>query len=252
MFNLNLLIMKKQILTVLVAIVFAATGMAQDATTVLNKMDDVIYAPKDQKVSIKMIITDRANRQKIRKAISLQKGNTYRLMKFTEPAAQKGIAFLSLPNNVMYVYLPAFKKERRIAGGLKKQNFAGTDFSYDDLESIPYAEKYNAKSVKVTGDSYVLEVTPKDLKNSAYSKLIITLYKNNYYPKEVQYFDKNRKLIKKLTNKKIEKKQGYWTATDFVMETIAKKTKTEMIFESITFDNNLSDEDFSVRKLSQF
>ncbi len=244
--------MKKQFLTILTAILFASTGLAQDATTVLKKMDDVIYAPKDQKVALKMIITDNTNKQKIRKANSLQKGNTYRLMKFTEPAAQNGIAFLSLPNDVMYVYLPAFKKERRIAGGLKKQNFAGTDFAYEDLESKPYSEKYDAKSVKVSGDTYVLEATPKDLKNSAYSKLIVTLFKNNYYPKEVQYFDINGKLIKKLTNKKIEKKQGYWTATDFEMETIAKKTKTEMIFESITFDNNLSEDEFSVRKLSQF
>lgn len=245
--------MKKQFLTVFVAfITIATTSLAQNATEILQKMDDVIYAPKTQKVQLKMIITDRMQKQKIRKANSLQMGNTYRLMKFTSPAAQKGIAFLSLPKNVMYVYLPAFKKERRIAGGLKKQNFAGSDFSYDDLESKQYTEKYNAKSVKTVGDTYVLIVTPKDLKNSAYSKLIITLYKNNYYPKEVQYFDKKNKLIKKLTNKKIEKKEGYWTATDFVMETIAKKTKTEMIFESITFDNKITEDDFSVRKLSQF
>ncbi|MCD6366046.1 MAG: outer membrane lipoprotein-sorting protein, partial [Bacteroidales bacterium] len=173
--------MKKQFFTVLVVLfTIATTSLAQNATEILQKMDDVIYAPKDQKVQLKMIITDRANKQKIRKANSLQKGNLFRLMKFTEPAAQKGIAFLSLPKNVMYVYLPAFKKERRIAGGLKKQNFAGTDFAYEDLESKPYAEKYNAKSVKIVGDTYILVVTPKDMKNSAYSKLIITLYKNNY------------------------------------------------------------------------
>ncbi len=245
--------MKTQSLIFLFAFfTMANAGFSQNAQEVLQKMDDVIYAPKDQKVQIKMIITDKMQKQKIRKANSLQKGTSYRLMKFTEPAAQKGIAFLSLPKDVMYVYLPAFKKERRIAGGLKKQNFAGTDFAYEDLESKPYAEKYNAKSVKTVGDTYILEVTPKDLKNSAYSKLVLTLYKSNYYPKEVLYYDKNNRLIKKLTNKRIEKKQGYWTATDFTMKTITKKTKTEMIFESITFDNGLTDEDFSVRKLSQF
>ena len=97
----------------------------------------------------------------------------------------------------------------------------------------------------------MLEVKPKDTKSSAYSKLVITLFNNNYYPKEVKYYDKKGKLFKIMTNKKIEKKGKYWTATDFVMQNLVKKTKTEMIFENITFDNGFTKDDFTVRKLVQ-
>jgi len=62
------------------------------------------------------------------------------MFRFTAPASQAGIAFLSLPNDVMYMYLPAFGKERRIASSAKNQNFAGTDFSYDDMESVPFSK----------------------------------------------------------------------------------------------------------------
>ncbi len=238
----------------LLAIAWMVAGIsatfAQNAADLLKKMDNVIYAPKDQKVKLKIIIYDKNGKQKIRKADSKQMGSDYRLMRFTEPASQRGIAFLSLPNNIMYVYLPAFKKERRIAGHVKTQNFAGTDFSYEDLESKPYSEKYNPVSAKTTSDGYILEVTPKD-KNSAYSKLVITLFKNNYYPKKVEYYDKKGRLIKVMTNKKVEKIGKYWTSTDFVMENRTKKTKTEMIFENITFDNGFTKDDFSVRKLVQ-
>ncbi len=238
----------------LLAIAWMVAGIsatfAQNAADLLKKMDNVIYAPKDQKVKLKIIIYDKNGKQKIRKADSKQMGSDYRLMRFTEPASQRGIAFLSLPNNIMYVYLPAFKKERRIAGHVKTQNFAGTDFSYEDLESKPYSEKYNPVSAKTTSDGYILEVTPKD-KNSAYSKLVITLFKNNYYPKKVEYYDKKGRLTKVMTNKKVEKIGKYWTSTDFVMENRTKKTKTEMIFENITFDNGFTKDDFSVRKLVQ-
>ncbi len=243
--------MKKTALLLIALMISGISAtFAQNAAELLKKMDDVIYAPKDQKVKLKIIIYDKNGKQKIRKADSKQMGSDYRLMRFTEPASQRGIAFLSLPNDVMYVYLPAFKKERRIAGHVKTQNFAGTDFSYEDLESKPYSEKYNPVSAKTTADAYILEVTPKD-KNSAYSKLIITMFKNNYYPKKVEYYDKKGRLIKVMTNKKVEKIGKYWTSTDFVMENKVKKTKTEMIFENITFDNGFTKDDFSVRKLVQ-
>jgi len=244
--------MKRTALLLITVVMLLGNGVAkaQDAATLLKKMDDVIYAPKDQKVKLKIIIYDKNGKQKIRKADSKQMGSDYRLVRFTEPASQRGIAFLSLPNDIMYVYLPAFKKERRIAGHVKTQNFAGTDFSYEDLESKPYSEKYNPVSAKTTKDAYVLEVKPKD-KNSAYSKLIITMFKNNYYPKKVEYYDKKGRLSKVMTNKKVEKIGKYWTSTDFIMENIAKKTKTEMIFENITFDNGFTKDDFSVRKLVQ-
>ncbi len=240
----------KKVILMLVVMIAGMSVYAQNATEVLKKMDDVLFAAKDQKVDLKIIIFDKNGKQKIRKAKSKQMGTNYRLIRFTEPASQRGIAFLSLPNDVMYVYLPAFKKERRVAGHVKTQNFAGTDFAYEDLESKPYSEKYNPTSVKDNGKFYVLEAKPKD-KNSAYSKLIITINKSNYYPKEVKYFDKKGRLSKHLTNKKIEKKGKYWISTDILMETISKKTKTEMIFENVSFDNGFTKDDFSVRKLVQ-
>jgi len=232
-------------------VLMSNVSFAQSGQELLKKLDDVIYAPKDQTVDLKIIIYDKNGKQKIRKSSSKQLGSEYRLMRFTEPASQRGIAFLSLPNDVNYVYLPAFKKERRVAGKVKTQSFAGTDFTYEDLESKPYVEKYDPVSAKDAGKEYVLVVKPKDAKSSAYSKLVIHMRKDNYYPVLVEYYDKKGKLFKKLVNKKIEKIGKYWTSTDFVMQNLVKKTKTEMIFSNIKFDNGLTKDDFSVRVLKQ-
>ncbi len=172
-------------LSVLVSVFLLIGGMlstsAQDANAILKQMDDVMYAPKDQDSKIKIVLIDKNEREKIREATVLQKGTDTRLFKFTAPAAQAGIAFLSLPNDVMYIYMPAFGKERRIASHVKNQKFAGTDFSYDDMEAKPYSDKYTPKILNTEGDAYVLELTPNPGIKTDYSKLIVTINKSNYY-----------------------------------------------------------------------
>lgn len=241
----------KTIALFFVAALFAAMPRlnAQDATAVLKKMDEAMYASKDQTVKLKMTLVDKAGKESVREAESYQKGNDKRMFRFTSPASQANIAFLSLPNEVMYIYLPAYQKERRIASHVKNQGFSGTDFSYDDMESKLYSERYDAVSVKTEGDKYILEIKPKVDNKTDYSKMVLTMGKNNYYPINVKYYDKAGKQVKEMVNNKIEKKGNYWTATDFEMKDLRKGTKTKMQFTSIEFDKGISDDEFSVRKL---
>ena len=114
---------------ILVMPLYVAPACAQDAFGILEKMDQVLYAPKDMTAFNRLVLIDRNDRQEIREAKILQKGTDKRIMRFTSQASQAGIAVLALPNDVMYLYLPAFGKERRISASVKNQNFAGTDFS---------------------------------------------------------------------------------------------------------------------------
>ena len=139
------------------------SASAQDARTLLNNMDKVLYAPKDMTGTNRIILIDQNGREEVREADVKQKGNDKRIMRFTSPASQAGIAVLALPDDVMYMYLPAFGRERRISSSVKNQNFAGTDFSYDDMEPIPYADKYDVKLAGTDATTYALELTPKML-----------------------------------------------------------------------------------------
>ncbi len=246
--------MRKLNLTVLVSALFLLAGFnanAQDAGQILKGMDDVMYAPKDQDSKIKIVLIDKNEREKIREATVLQKGTDMRLFKFTAPAAQAGVAFLSLANDVMYIYMPAFGKERRIASHVKNQKFAGTDFSYDDMEAKPYSDKYTPKILNTEGDAYVLELTPNPDIKTDYSKLIATINKSNYYPSKIEYYDKTSRKVKELVNKQIEEVDGYWVSKDMTMTDLKKNHKTKMITTSVTYDNGFTDDEFTVRKLKQ-
>jgi len=236
------------VLTVLIAAGSMFSANAQDATAILKKMDDVMLSAKDMTAKNKIVLIDKSGKQEIREATVQQKGTDKRMFRFSSPASQAGIAVLSLPNDVMYLYLPAFGKERRIATSAKNQNFAGTDFAYDDMESKPYSEKYTPKLLKTEADVYILELTPKTA--SDYSKIIVRVNKTNNYPESMEYYDKGGNKIKEA--KYIFKKIGnYWNAQEVEMADLKKNRKTKMQMSDVKYDTGLTDDDFTVRKLKQ-
>ena len=239
---------KSAVLTVLIIAGSLFTANAQDASPILKKMDDVMYSPKDMTGKNKIVLIDKNGKQETREATIQQKGNDKRIFRFTSPASQVGIAVLSLPNDIMYLFLPAFGKERRISTSVKSQNFAGTDFSYDDMEAKPYSDKYTPKLLKTEGNVFVLELTPKG--QSDYSKLIVNINKTNYYPESMEYYDKGNTKIKeaKYTFKKVG---NYWNASEIEMTDLKKNHKTKMQMSDVKYDQGLTDDDFTVRKLKQ-
>jgi len=238
--------MKKLILLVLIA--FAWQAEAQTAIDILKKHDEITFAAKDQKAELTITLTDKKGNVSTRKAVMYQKGMNKRLTRFTYPEAQAGIGFLSLPNDVMYVYLPAFGKERRIASHVKNQTFAGTDFSYDDMEAVPSIEKYNPKLIKTTETEFVLEMIPKKPETSEYSKVIIYINRTTYCSTKTEYFNKGGIKIKELIHK-FEKKGNFWYAASAEMTDLRNGHKTRMTMTNITFDSNLSDDIFTVKNL---
>ena len=235
-------------LTVFVAISAVLSANAQDASTILKNMDNVMYSPKDMSGKNKIVLIDKNGKQETREASILQKGTDKRMFRFTAPSSQAGIAVLSLPDDIMYMYLPAFGKERRIASSAKNQNFAGTDFSYDDMESVLYSVKYTSKLIKTEASLFILELTPKG--KSDYSKVITHINKSNFYPELMEYYDKGGNKVKeaKYTFKKIG---NYWNAEEIEMTDLKKNHRTKMQMSDVKYDTGLSDDEFTVRKLVQ-
>jgi outer membrane lipoprotein-sorting protein len=244
--------MKKLFFNTIVLLLSAAINLnAQSAAEILKKTDDVMYAPKDQKASVKIILKDKKGNVQEREASYIQIGSEMRLFKFTAPASQMGIAFLSLPGDVMYIYLPAYEKERRVASHVKNQTFAGTDFSYDDMESKPLGDEYNPELLEQNADTWKLTLIPKDPAGTDYSRIEITVGKDNNYLRQADYFDRGGQKIKQLVNKKIENVDNYWAATEIEMTDLPKGHSTVFKTLSVSFDNNLTKEDFTVREMKK-
>jgi outer membrane lipoprotein-sorting protein len=228
-----------------------AEELTLTATQILEKVDDVINAPPDQDLRINLILIDKKGKEKMREISMLQKGSDKRMVKFLSPADQRGIAFLSLPGDIMYLYLPAFNKVRRIASHVKNTQFAGTDFTYEDMEAIRFSEKYLPELLKKEEDHYVLQLKSREGMKSDYSKLIVWVRMENFYPTKIEYYDKGDTLYKIMIREKIEKVDGYWISRESEMEDLKAEHKTRMIIVDVKFDSGLSDDKFTERYLSR-
>lgn len=221
---------------------------AQDAGTILKNMDEVLYAPGDLTATNTIILIDRNGKQETREATVKQKGTDRRIMRFTSPASQAGISVLALPDDIMYMYLPAFGKERRISASVRNQNFAGTDFTYDDMEPKPYSDKYTPRLIKTDESLFVLELTPRG--QSDYSRLIVNINKTNFYPESMEYYDRGNNKVK-MAKYEFRKIGKYWNTAEIEMTDLKKNHRTKMQMSDVKYDTGMSDDEFTVRKLLQ-
>lgn len=218
---------------------------------ILQKVDSVINAPNDQTMNMNLVLISKEGTTREREIVMQQKGSDRRMGKFLSPADQKGIAFLSLPSGIMYIYLPAFKKTRRIASHVKNTKFAGTDFTYEDMEAGKYVDKYTSEILEHGNGYYVLKLVPKPENQSEYSMLKLWVEDERFLPTKIEYYDKGNSLSKVMTRGKVEKIEGYWIAKETEMSDLKTGQKTRMILQQIQFDQNLPDNLFTERYLKR-
>jgi outer membrane lipoprotein-sorting protein len=230
------------------ATILAANTIAQNAETLLQNMDNLMSAPKDKQGITEITLTNKSEKEKLRVAIFMQKGKDKKLYRYIQPESQAGIAILVLPGDIMWMYMPAFGKPKKISLLAKSQSFNGTDFSYEDMDSKSYSERYTP--VLLNSDSeltYLLELRPKT-DQSDYAKILLHLNKKYFYPEKMEYFDKKENHFKTATYK--YKKQGqYWYAEEVFMKDFKKDHSTLTTLKDVKFDQGLKDEDFTVEKM---
>jgi outer membrane lipoprotein-sorting protein len=231
------------------AILLGVSAYGYDAQDIVRKGDSVLNAPKDAVILSTMTLIDKKGFKSERKLEMYQREGEYRLVRFLSPADQKGIAFLTLPDDVMYLYLPAFHKIRQIAAHVKNQSFAGTDFNYDDLSEFKLAKNHSAEILQEEPEMYILKLTPFDTAGKDYSCLRVWYRKDNFYPMRVEYYDKGDCLWKVLERRRLEKVQGYWFAMEMDIKDMKTDHSTLSRVNKVEFDKGLGDDVFSKRNL---
>lgn len=237
-------------LLTLAGLMIPRLGQAQlTAPVILTNVDNFLNGPKDQELLTIITLIDKSGKVSVRTMSMLQLGSNKRLVKFLSPADQKGIGFLSLPNDNLTVYLPAFGKTRKIASSVKNTKFAGTDYSYEDMEAKRYSDKWTPKLLKTEGGNYVLELTPKAGVTTDYSKLVMYCRTSDCYPVKIEHFDKGGTLYKTIVASRIEKTGNYWMARETLLTDHKTGSRTKMIINNVKYDQGLTDDKFSEREL---
>ncbi|RLD24795.1 MAG: hypothetical protein DRI54_05755 [Bacteroidetes bacterium] len=250
-FNLDMKINKTLITFLFFSLIYSNIKVygQPDAEQLLVKMDDVVFATKDKSSNIKMVmINQKSGKEKTKKAVMMQKGVDMKLFRYTFPKSDSGIATLSLPNNEIYLYLPLFKKPKKITNLAEKNAFNQSDFSVSDMATKSYADNFTAELVSTNEYTYVVDLKPKS-DESSYSHLVVYINKEYLYPEQFDYYNKKNQMIKKATYN-YTKIDNYWISDEVSMEDLKKDHKTTIYMSDIKINQGLKDELFTLENLA--
>jgi outer membrane lipoprotein-sorting protein len=234
-----------------IALLAAPPALALTGAEVLKKMDAAEYSAQDTDATVKLVMTDKGGARSERKMQMFQKGMKQRLVRFLEPADVKGIGFLDEGDDKMYLYLPALHKVRRIAGHVKNENFAGTDFAFQDLQAGEFSERVDAKSLTEDDAHYIVEAVPRPGTDSKYGKLILHIRKSDFLFDKIEFFDESQTLWKLFTRDDFRPVGKYTQSYRVLMKDLKAEHSTEMTVLDLKVDVGLKDSFFSQRQLKK-
>ena len=229
----------------------------QSGLEIAKKMNDR-PTPKDILNKTIMILTN--SKGKSRTNVMLSKSinkSKKQLIWFLEPKDDRGVAFLKIErddkDDEMRMWLPAFKKVRRISSKKKGDAFMGSDLSYEDL-SIRNLDENNYKrlddQIFDDIDCYVLEITPLKKVKSFYSKHISWIDKTNLIGLKEESYDRRGRL-KKLKNYDFKNIKNYHIIERVFVEDVQKNHSTEVIFSDIIIDSGIDKNLFQEKNLKR-
>lgn len=251
-FNSLIPTLKLALTLALIPMLHAVPASGQNAGRALGRIDSVRNAFADMTATQQMKLIDDDGRVKERVVHIRQKGKELRMVRFLEPADVRGVGFLRLASDRLYLYLPAFRRVRRIASSATNENFMGTDFTYEDISQSYYSDDYIPDTPVTQNGQYRLTLTPKPGADVHYSKLVLYADTATFVLRRVEYYSNGgKKKTKELTINGIERIDGYWIGKTMRMKSLADNHETVLELSDIHFDGDLSDGEFSERTLKR-
>ena len=243
--------------------VVASSAPADAKTTpeqlVSRAMDHQVFRNKGAVMKIEMRLVSRHGepRRRMLLARTLRRENLSNTMaRVLAPADVAGMAFLFRQKkgsaDDQYMYMPALKIVKRIAGSQKNSRFLGSQFTYGDLEWRAVEEaSYRKLPDQNIGAApcHVIEARPTG--DSDYGALKLWIRKKDETMLRVQFFDKRRALKKVLFVKRVERIGGRLVATRLKMKDVKTGDSTLLAVTNIRFRDDLSASQFSLRELKR-
>lgn len=185
---------------------------------------------------------------------------TRTIVSFDSPLDVKGTKVLTYSHDEQddeqWIYLPAFKRVKQIADASKTTSFMGSEFTYEDLNSLNIQlDKFSYRYIKtedVNGAAcFVVERVPL-YPRSGYKRQVVWIDKVKYVVVKVEYYDRKDSLQKTLSLSGYRQYAGtFWRADEMLMTNHQSGDATALRWTGYTFKNGLAVNDFSASALKR-
>lgn len=214
---------------------------------VLAKMEATINGFADQKMEMKLTVVDVDGSSKSYELTMFQKGEK-RMIQFTS-GEMKGMATLVEDRSSVHVYLPGFKKVRRVAAHNMNQSLAGSDLTSEDMANVSWAADWNVAIEKQDDAAWWLVLTPKKPDESTYARVVHKVEKKDFTQSESHYFNKAGEEVKRFLNSDLTDFSGSKRYKNIVVSDPRTGHRTELEVKDFKVNQNLKDDLFTVRQL---
>lgn len=207
-----------------------------------------------------MLLRDRDGKERRRELrISALEGDAdCILLVFDSPRDLEGTALLSVAradgDDDQWLYLPAFKRVKRVSSGVRSGSFMGSEFAYEDITSQEvdnFTYRY-VGSEKLNGkEMVVVERYPRDAQ-SGYSRQVVWVDAAEYRTLRIDYYVREDTPLKTLRFRGYRRYAGrYWRPAEMEMVNHRSGASTKLIWRDYAFGTGLDKRDFDPSRLDR-
>ena len=223
------------------------------------------YRGEDSKLSITLVLTNSRGEQRSSQLVRYRQktgAGVASILSYVGPADVKGTATLTVEqkggDDLQWLYLPALKKIRRIAAADKGKSWAGTDWSYEDLQEKKLDDyQYSDLGTEVLDGHacHRYHMTPKTPGQSAYGRIEYWVRKDILELVQGRYYDKRDRLFKELRIKGLRKVldakglREIWTPHHMEMINVMEKHASLFLVDREIYNAGLPENLFTPRAL---
>ena len=231
-----------------------ASASNLDPEIILNNVDDVYRSNASHGILTLSVKT--SNWQRSLTLEQWSKGNDMHLLKVLKPKKEKNLATLRVDKNV-WNYMPKVKRVVKIPSSMMSSSWMGSHFTNDDLVKqsrmvIDYNFSITYEGLRDGADIVEISCIPKKNAAVVWGKVEVIVYRNDFIPLNIVYYDEDLKLSRTLKFSNIQVLGGKKIPLQMKMVPIDEpEESTTILWEKINFDLTIKDDFFSLRKLQE-
>lgn len=224
----------------------------QSAEDIIRRMEQQMRGESAELEMRMQIVRPRYTREM--KMKTWTKGQLYSLVVITEPARDRGTAFLKRKKEI-WNYVPNVDRTIKLPPNMMSQSWMGSDFTNDDLvRESSVIEDFDQRligSEKIDGvDCWVLEMIPKSGSSVVFSRVKVWIGKEDYLHRRSENYGDNGELVSVIENTNIRDVGGRKIPTRIEVIPQGKPGhRTVIEYVNVSFDKAIREDFFSLQNL---